>query len=390
MLLLVIVGINGRRGTSVANAFLENKQFRIRGLTSSPGCSASRNWRTLGVEIREETFVDENSVRENFFGAAIIFASTNYDKYFKDRGAKLACSLCPNMDLHSFAAAHEVNTGKTIISAAANTPGLGRFVLATLPTLPPNANFATEKGEWQYRAQAELVKYLTSDHDTLNKKTTLVKPAFRMEDFLKTLRMKDDGTLSCGLSASGYIRLPWINMNADFGSLVHLLAVKSPPGTTIAAFSESIAARDVCEHISKISGIMCQFRKYSLDDMDDLGGHIVTDLLPIHPRDTYYESNIIPPSHLAEHLKQDVPMTSFEEYLKGVLPDRIKALKQAAIDGEMDPAAIKIRQEADEEEYEDLRQVERQEVAGGSQEDVFMGYPWSYESMKEMYRDMSI
>ena len=189
MPLLVVVGINGRQGTSVANAFLKTEQFRIRGLTSSPGRSASKKWVARGVEIRKETFDNADSVRENFSGAAIIFATTNYDKYFEDRAAKLACSLCPNSGLLNLAMLHEIKMGRMIVSAAADTPGLGRFVLVTLPAVLPDTTFTTNRGAYQFRAQGEIVRYLTRHHDALHEKTNIVRPSLRMEDCLMTLQM---------------------------------------------------------------------------------------------------------------------------------------------------------------------------------------------------------
>lgn len=190
MPLIVIIGINGRQGTSVANAFLDIPGFRIRGLTSSPDCIASEHWRELGVEIQEETFVNEQHVRASFKGADFMFASTSFHKPMKDRRANLAQEVgLMGRGLLQFSVRRDVYVGRMLLDAAASTPGLRRLVMSTLPVTLPGAKYATHEAEAQYVAKREQVNHLSRCMHSLSTKTTVVKPCVRMEDYRITLRM---------------------------------------------------------------------------------------------------------------------------------------------------------------------------------------------------------
>lgn len=243
--LVVIVGINGRQGTSVAKAFLENGSYRIRGLTSSPECSSSENWKRLGVEMREETYMEFQHVHASFEGANIIFASTCYHKVLTNRRASMAfqVGMMGNKGVSQYAMERDINTGHLILDAAAEIPELQRFVMSTLPILQSEVEYATNKAMGESAAKIQHITHLQNVLPDLWKKTILVKPSPRMEDSNSALRMVSfaiprklharpapgekgktqpaiqlgDGTLSFGTTAPAEASFFWLNMRKDFG-----------------------------------------------------------------------------------------------------------------------------------------------------------------------------
>ncbi|OAF98802.1 uncharacterized protein CC84DRAFT_1233975 [Paraphaeosphaeria sporulosa] len=189
MYLVVIIGINGRQGSSVAEAFMDVPGARIRGLTSSPKCAASERWKQMGVEIREETFGDMEHIKKSFEGATFIFAMTSYHQLLQDRRSKLACEVGSVFSVYDFAMRREDNVGRMLLDAAAATPGLQRLVMSTLPVVNPGNKYASHTAGATYHAKRHHIRYMASCLPALAAKTILVKPCMRMEDYRATLRM---------------------------------------------------------------------------------------------------------------------------------------------------------------------------------------------------------
>lgn len=189
--LVVILGINGRQGTSVAKAFLGSRKYRIRGLTTRPDCFESNRWRAYGVEIREERFMEYSHVRESFKGADIIFAVSCFST--TDHRLDLAYDvgmISRSIDKLDLARKADSEKGIMVLDAAASTKGLRRFIMSTLPiVLTPGAKFATRRAQQHHESKSEQLLYLTSNVPELFHKTILVRAAACMEDFWLTLRL---------------------------------------------------------------------------------------------------------------------------------------------------------------------------------------------------------
>lgn len=76
--LLVIVGITGNQGGSVASAFLSSPHYRIRGLTRNPSSPTAQRLSSQGIEIVAADLDDPASLEKAFEGASLIFSVTNY------------------------------------------------------------------------------------------------------------------------------------------------------------------------------------------------------------------------------------------------------------------------------------------------------------------------
>jgi uncharacterized protein YbjT (DUF2867 family) len=67
--LLVVVGITGNQGGSVADAFLTDKNWRIRAITRDPSKPSAQEWASRGVEVVRADMDDIDSLTAAFTGA---------------------------------------------------------------------------------------------------------------------------------------------------------------------------------------------------------------------------------------------------------------------------------------------------------------------------------
>ncbi len=76
--LIVVVGVTGNQGGSVALRFLQDPRFRVRGLTRDVGSAKARAMAARGVELAAADLDDVASLERAFAGANAIFSVTQY------------------------------------------------------------------------------------------------------------------------------------------------------------------------------------------------------------------------------------------------------------------------------------------------------------------------
>jgi uncharacterized protein YbjT (DUF2867 family) len=75
---IVIVGVTGIQGSSVAATFLAVPNWHVRGITRSPNSEAAKAQAAKGVEIVQGDLDDVPSLVSAFEGAHAIFANTDW------------------------------------------------------------------------------------------------------------------------------------------------------------------------------------------------------------------------------------------------------------------------------------------------------------------------
>ena len=113
--LVVITGITGQQGSSVANALIQSTQgYRLRGLTRNPSQPLAQNFARQGVEILQcdLSVGNETAIEQAFAEAQYIFGVTNYE-------------------LHGDAA-REIAEGKMMVDLAAKVSNLKAFLWSSL------------------------------------------------------------------------------------------------------------------------------------------------------------------------------------------------------------------------------------------------------------------
>lgn len=129
--LLVIIGITGNQGGSVASTFLSDpvlkQTYRLRGISRDPTSSASLALSQQGVEIFKADLHDPPSLTKAFKGASVIFSVTDFWSLFFSP-ENLALAKESGKPIGQIAYELEYEQGRNIADAAAAVPGLERFV----------------------------------------------------------------------------------------------------------------------------------------------------------------------------------------------------------------------------------------------------------------------
>ena len=132
--LIVIIGITGNQGGSVASTFLQDPKWRIRGLTRNPSSPESQRLSAQGIEIVQANLHDPNTLRDVFKGANLIFSVTDFWKpYFDPANHARAKELGKSVGRYAYELEYE--QGKNVADAVAReVAGLDQvgFIASTL------------------------------------------------------------------------------------------------------------------------------------------------------------------------------------------------------------------------------------------------------------------
>lgn len=183
--LIVVLGINGRQGASVAKAFRRDPGWRIRGLTSELNSEMSKRWESCGVEVQKVDTNDLASMITAFRGASAVFAVTDYYKHLDDHSVHTLASLT-SKSREEVAGDRDYQAQHVILQAAAVTTTLMRLILSSLPDA--SGIYPTLRGRQQMLSKKAVAKSIWTTYPHLAVKTAIVEPCLRMEDFRVTYR----------------------------------------------------------------------------------------------------------------------------------------------------------------------------------------------------------
>jgi hypothetical protein len=118
--IISIVGVTGNQGGSVAQRFLKDPNYHVRGLTRNPSSPAAQKLAAQGVELFQADLDDVDSLIPAFAEANLIFSVTNYwEPFFRPDGRQQAATL--GISCREYAYDIEVQQGENIADAAART-----------------------------------------------------------------------------------------------------------------------------------------------------------------------------------------------------------------------------------------------------------------------------
>lgn len=113
--LIVVIGVTGNQGGSVALRFLKDPTYQVRGLTRDPTSSKAQSLAAQGIEIVQADLNDVSSLEAAFKGANLIFSVTNYwEPFFAGR----AEAAKQGITCRKYAYDVEYRHGKNISDAA--------------------------------------------------------------------------------------------------------------------------------------------------------------------------------------------------------------------------------------------------------------------------------
>jgi NmrA-like family len=118
--LICVIGVTGNQGGSVAQRFLQDPNYRVRGITRNPASPAAQKLATQGVEIVTADLDDAKSLVAAFSGANVIFSVTNYwEPFFRPDCRQKASEA--GISCRKYAYDVEAQQGRNIADSAALT-----------------------------------------------------------------------------------------------------------------------------------------------------------------------------------------------------------------------------------------------------------------------------
>ncbi|KAH7361026.1 putative NAD dependent epimerase/dehydratase [Rhexocercosporidium sp. MPI-PUGE-AT-0058] len=259
--LIVIVGITGQKGGSVARFFSSLSDWKIRGLTRNPSSPSSLHWTSLGVEIIAADLSCPSTLASAFSGATAIFSTTDFWGPFYDPSTPAL--LKDGENLAQFYKEAEKMQGVNVADAASKIVGLERLVVSAL-CHAEEGSVGIYRNVAHWDGKAEAVKYLKETYPGLAEKTTVVVVGNYMENWMMDikLRKQTDGSFRLALVGSGKTPQPHISIADDLGSVVHA-ALLTPPGKII------LAARSMLSYTLQLQ-IWCEANQVLFGSFDEL------------------------------------------------------------------------------------------------------------------------
>jgi hypothetical protein len=171
-----------RQGASVADVFLQEAGWHVRGVTRDPAKPESQAWAAKGVELVKADLNDAASLKVAFAGSTVVFGVTDFwgivgDPHIQRRAQE------SGRPVNALAYELEVQQGRNVVDAAFGTlDTLDRFVLSTLsPTKKWSKGKYTHN--FHFDAKWEAVEYLKVTYPPLEKKTSYLQVALYLSNW---------------------------------------------------------------------------------------------------------------------------------------------------------------------------------------------------------------
>lgn len=180
--LICVVGATGNQGGSVVSTFLEEPGWKVRGLTRNASSDAARALSARGVEMVTADLDDVASLKTAFKGASVIFSMLDFWAAFSDPA--LQSKLKQGQTMSEWAHDYELQQGKNVLTAAAQTEGLERLVFSAL-------SYATKwsggkyKRVYHFDAEARAVEYGERQYPQLMMKTSVIQVGVYLTNMLQ-------------------------------------------------------------------------------------------------------------------------------------------------------------------------------------------------------------
>lgn len=183
--LIVIIGVTGNQGGSVAQRFLQDPTYRVRGITRNLARDEVLKLAAQGIDIVEADLNDAASLERAFHGANVIFSITNYWEPFFRPDCRAEAEE-KGIDCRKYAYDVELRQGKNIADAAAKVVGGlddNGFIASTLSHADKSSD-GKFKELYHFDAKADIFPYYVREtHPELEKKTSYVQTGYFMSSY---------------------------------------------------------------------------------------------------------------------------------------------------------------------------------------------------------------
>jgi hypothetical protein len=290
--LVVIVGITGNQGGSVASTFLNDPEWRIRGLTRDPGSPASQALTAKGIEMVKADLHNPATLKNVFEGANLVFSVTDFWKpFFNPANQARAKELGKSIGRYAYEL--EVEQGKNIVDAVAKeVEGLDDigFVASTLCHAGKSSGGRYEQ-LYHFDSKADVFPaYMEEKYPELAKKTSYLHTGYfvtswnympkrwfakvsrlRYDRYMEIIRAKDtqlaDGSFQMQFPTRSDVTIPHLNPRTDTGPFVRAL-LQLPPQSTLMAASEWCTWPQWIQKWGEVNGVKTSYKQVGVDEFD--------------------------------------------------------------------------------------------------------------------------
>ncbi|KAF4631244.1 hypothetical protein G7Y89_g6884 [Cudoniella acicularis] len=319
---IVIIGVTGIQGSSVANTFLPLPSWHVRGITRNPSSKAAQALATKGVEIVKGDIDDKDSLIPAFEGANVIFSNTDFFLHLRSALTSPGddnSGRTPN----EYAYDREVEQGINISAAAAEPTVLKTLERFVLSSLSDATKWSKEKYTTVYHfdSKAEMIRVTRARFPEIAARMSTVQIGHYVSNWkaFPTMapRKQADGSFLTLRPVTPDAVIPFVVTQKDTGAFVKAL-VDLPPGKDLHGVSQFMTWPEWMELWGEILGVKAGFRQVEVDEF--FSG--VPEPLKRELADAYDymeefgytggDPDVIAP----DQLEVKIPLTSMEEYIR--------------------------------------------------------------------------
>ncbi|KAH4353430.1 hypothetical protein HBH98_005570 [Parastagonospora nodorum] len=271
--LVVVIGITGNQGGSVASTILQDPAWRIRGLTRDTHSAESKALSAQGVEMVQANLHDPSSLRDVFKGANLVFSVTDFWKPLFDPENQ-ARAKEQRKSVGQYAYELELEQGENIVDAVAReVDGLDDvgFLASTLCSAKKLSNGKYQE-LYHFDSKADVFPtYLQDKYPALARKTSYLQTGYFFTSwrFMPGLwfAKQPDGSIQMQFPTHPDTLIPHLDPRKDTGPHVRAL-LQLPPSSTLMAASEWLTWPQWIELFGDIKGVKTSYKQISVNDMD--------------------------------------------------------------------------------------------------------------------------
>ena len=268
--IIAIIGATGNQGGSVAQRFLQDPDWHVRGITRNISSPAAQSLKSKGAEVIAADLDDIDSLKAALPGANLIFSVTNYWEpfYRPDCRAKAEAA---GISCRKYAYDVEYQQGKNIADAAA----------ATVESLAPNGFIAStlshasksSKGKYKklyhFDAKADVFPdYVSAKHPALAAKMSCLQTGY----FTSSYKLAPQAYFGKQADGSFVMRFPTdpnkpvqhLDVNADTGNYVYAIA-QLPPGKSYMAAGTVCSWNEYVRLWNEVTGAKGRYQQITLE-----------------------------------------------------------------------------------------------------------------------------
>ncbi|KAE8145442.1 NAD(P)-binding protein [Aspergillus avenaceus] len=324
---ICVIGVTGNQGSSVAQRFIQDPTYHVRGLTRDPSSSKAQELAAQGIEVVQANLDEVSTLQVVFAGANIIFSVTNYwEPFWRSDCRQKAAER--GISCRQYAYEIELQQGKNIADAAAqHVDSLedNGFIVSTLSHAQKSS-----RGEYRelyhFDAKADVFPdYVANNYPNLAGKMSCVQTGYFMSSYKLIpdayFKKTNDGSFWMTFPTAPHVTVPHLDVNADMGNFVYAVS-KMPPGRSYMAEGTTCSWTEYMRLWSEVNSVPAVYRQASLEEFvlgspDAEFGREAGDMLAYSTNPGYDggDKSLLKASDIRQ-AGIDCPMTSLEQFMK--------------------------------------------------------------------------